>query len=229
MASSRKFSGRHYNLCISFTTTSRVCRSYTIPCRCLQIPNSSYRYIENLLSLKSSPFPTHLFPELEVFCIATIKSFSRSSLVSNKEKLGTGALKRPLETQYQDEMYRASYELLGKQIYLSSEWTPAGLDGRVDFQVTSMKWAIECLREGDRLKEHLDKFEKEDGHYYHWIKNGHIEKYILVDFRTTEPPRLKCMYSLPQVFWENFPNFYRLCAVPHICCVWQALPQVYNL
>ncbi len=83
-----------------------------------------------------------------------------------------------------------------------------------------MKWAIECLREGDRLKEHLDRFKKEDGHYYHWIRDGHIEKYILVDFRTSEPPRLKCMYSLPQVFFGNFPNVYdRLCAVPYICCV----------
>lgn len=216
MASSRKFPGRHYNLCISFTITSRVCRSYIIPCVCLQIPNKSYRYIESLLSLKSPTFPTNLFPELQGFCIETIKLFSRSSLVSNKEKLGTGALKRPLEAQYQDEIYRASYELLGKQIHLSSEWSPAGLDCRVDFQVTSMKWAIECLREGDRLRERLDRFEKENGHYYHWIKNGHIEQYIVIDFRTSEPPRLNCMYSLPQVFWENFPNVYRLCAVPHI-------------
>ena len=28
-----------------------------------------------------------------------------------------------------------------------------------------------------------------------------MNEYILVDFRTSEPPKLNCMYSLPQVFW----------------------------
>lgn len=79
-----------------------------------------------------------------------IRSFSRASLVSNEEMLGTCTLQRASEAQYQDEVYRASYEILGRQIY-HSEWSPAGLDGRVDFQVVSMKWSIECLRAGDRL------------------------------------------------------------------------------
>ena len=103
-------------------------------------------------------------------------------------------------------MYGTSYEVLGKQIYLSSERSPAGLNGRIDFQVMSMKWSIECLREGDRLQEHVGRFEEGD-RYFNWITKGHINEYILVDFRTSEPPKLDCMYSPTSPLNNIFLNF----------------------
>lgn len=128
-------------------------------------------------------------------------------LLSNNKLLGSGALQRPLEAKYQDEVYRASYELLGRQIYLTSEWSPAGLNGRVDFQVPSMKWWIECLQEGDRLREHVARFEN-GGRYFNWVAKGYIKENILIDFRTSEPPRLNCKFSrIIKSFWGIFLTF----------------------
>lgn len=85
------------------------------------------------------------------------------------------------------------------------------------FKVPSMKWSIECLREGDRLQEHVARFER-GGRYFDWITKGYINEYILVDFRTSEPPKLDCMYS-PTILFGKFTKIYRPCAVPHICCI----------
>lgn len=69
-------------------------------------------------------------------------------------------------------------------MYLSSEWSPAGLNGRADFQVASMKWSIECLREGDRLQEQVARFEL--GGRFEWITKGYINEYDLVHFRISD-------------------------------------------
>lgn len=103
-------------------------------------------------------------------------------------------MQKPLEAQYQDEIYRAAYERAGQQIYLSSEWSPVGLNGRVDFRVKSMNWAIECVREGNRLQEHIARFQK-GGRYHRWIQDGSTTEYIIIDFRTSMPPKIDCKLS----------------------------------
>jgi len=60
----------------------------------------------------------------------------------------------------------------------------------VDFQVKSVKWAIECVREGDKLEEHIAKFEA-GGRYYKWIISGEIQEYILLDFRKSKPKKAR--------------------------------------
>lgn len=128
-----------------------------------------------------------------------IRAFSSSSLASDGRGLGTGAMQKPLEPQYQDEFYRAAYEILGQQIYLSSEWSPVGLNGPVDFRMKSMNWAIECVREGDRLQQHVKRFQ-EGGKYHRWIQDGSITEYIIIDFRTSMPPKINCKFSKKPVF-----------------------------
>src|SRR5438876_11845424 len=81
----------------------------------------------------------------------------------------------------QDEFYRACYVLLGN-IYLSSEWSGKEKSSRVDFLVKSQRWAIECVGDGNKLEEHISRFEV-GGRYRRWIDSGEIQEYILLDFR----------------------------------------------
>jgi len=94
-----------------------------------------------------------------------------------------------VEAQYQDEFYRACYSLLGN-IYLSSEWSGKEKSGRVDFLLKSQRWAIECVRDGNRLEEHISRF-KVGGKYHRWIDSGEIQEYILLDFRQSLPWKIK--------------------------------------
>jgi hypothetical protein len=96
-----------------------------------------------------------------------------------------------MEAQYQDEFYRACYVLLGN-IHLSSEWSGEEKSGRVDFLVKSQKWAIECVRDGDKLEEHISRFQG-GGRYRRWIDSGGIEEYILLDFRKSQPRKIRGM------------------------------------
>jgi hypothetical protein len=58
----------------------------------------------------------------------------------------------------------------------------------MNFLVKSQKWAIKCIRDGNRLEEHISKFEQ-GGRYHKWIASGEIQEYILLDFRKS--PRQK--------------------------------------
>lgn len=78
------------------------------------------------------------------------------------------------------------HELLGFTVYVSSEWS--GSDkGRVDFFIESTGWAIELTRDGDRMKNHLDRFEP-NGKYHEWYEDGRIKDWIVLDFRKTATP-----------------------------------------
>jgi hypothetical protein len=57
----------------------------------------------------------------------------------------------------------------------------------VDFQIKSVGWAIECLRDGNGLNEHIKRFQPPDGKYYRWVKSGEVQDYILLDFRQSMP------------------------------------------
>ena len=129
-----------------------------------------------------------------------IRNFKSTGLRSGGQGLGPGAQPRPLEAQYQDEFYRACYTLLDT-IYLSSEWAGKETGGRVDFQVKSLGWAVECVREGHDLKEHIARF-LPGGGYYKWVKSGEIKQHILLDFRTSMPIKTRGM-TLPLPLLPN--------------------------
>lgn len=150
------------------------------------------RYTEYLLSTSAPPFPLHRFPSVKDLCFAVIREFKPAGLRSDGQGLSAGAQPRQVEAQYQDEFYRACYALLDNNLYLSSEWTGRATGGRVDFHVRSVWWAIECLREGDRLEEHIARFQV-GGRYYKWIQSGEIQDYILLDFRKSRPRKSRGM------------------------------------
>ena len=117
-----------------------------------------------------------------------MREFSRVSLSSVERGIGPGAINRPLEAQYQDEFYRACYSELG--VYLTSEWSGSSLVGRVDFHIKDVKWVIECVRDGDKIDEHIERFQQ-GGRYFKWITSGEIKDYIILDFRTSKPRKAR--------------------------------------
>src|SRR5205814_9758251 len=116
-------------------------------------------------------------------------------------RLGAGAIERAVEAKYQDEFYLSCDAVLGS-IHLSSEWTGNGRgkpSGRVDFLLTSTGWAIECVRDGDRLEEHIARFQL-GGKYYQWITSGQIKDYVIVDFRRSKPRKVRGIDMSFQLF-----------------------------
>lgn len=106
-------------------------------------------YAESLLQSDLVEFPIIKHPTLRHLTLATLRNFSRTSLLSAGQGLTTGATKVPLESQFQDEIYRAVYYTLGQKIFLTSEWGAQSKDGRVDFLLKKVKWGIECSQEGN--------------------------------------------------------------------------------
>ena len=125
--------------------------------------------------------------------MSAVRRFSPIALNNGEVTLASGAVPRPLEAVYQDELYRACFLLL-RNIYISSEWSGKGKNGRVDFLVRQKNWAIECVRDGSRLNEHISRFQ-EGGRYYQWIESGEITEYIILDFRTGMPKIPLGMYD----------------------------------
>lgn len=150
-----------------------------------------HRYAEILLRTDVPKFPLDQYPTVRDLSFAAIRQFSMHSLRSSGERLGPAAESRPLEAQYQDEFYRACYVALGRTVYLTPEWTGKASSGRVDFQIKSVGWAIECVRDGDGLNEHIARFQP-NGKYHSWIFCGQVKKgYILLDFRKTMPTQAR--------------------------------------
>jgi hypothetical protein len=79
---------------------------------------------------------------------------------------------------------------LGCTLHLTPEWKGLSSNGEVGFHIRSVKWAFECVREGDRLKERISRFQP-GGRYYPMIASGEIRDYILLDFRTSMPKKAR--------------------------------------
>ena len=66
--------------------------------------------------------------------------------------------------------------------------------GRIDFRIKDMKWVIGCVREGNRIDEHVGRFQP-GGRYYKWITSGEVKDYIILDFRTSKPQKVRGMVT----------------------------------
>ncbi|KAK7684433.1 hypothetical protein QCA50_012380 [Cerrena zonata] len=141
------------------------------------------------MSLYLDPQPLHpKFAAMSLldFVQLVICHFS-SPILANPERHSTSS--QPVsvpEGQWQNEFYRAAYALTdGCGIWLSPEFGTdprPGQPGRIDFYISDKKWGIEILRDGDRVTEHLERFQNPRA-YHQWIVNGLIEHYIVLDFR----------------------------------------------
>ncbi|KAJ8596641.1 hypothetical protein M405DRAFT_928653 [Rhizopogon salebrosus TDB-379] len=133
------------------------------------------------------------------FCIEVIRQFSSNNLVSQRKVGPTGA-PRPPEAQYQDEFYRCTHLISQGATTIFSEYALG--EGRVDFYIPQKRWAVELLRDGQKLVEHCGRF-LTSGRYG---QSHDIDDYIVLDCRTTTPqrshPNCKNLYHV--VFTRGF-------------------------
>ncbi|KAF7181039.1 hypothetical protein CNMCM7691_000168 [Aspergillus felis] len=115
------------------------------------------------------------------------KVLEEGNVLSQGKTLSSGAQPKPIEAQYQDEFYRCFNKIAGRGVPVCTEWSRT-TDGRVDFWVPGQKWAVEIVREQDRINEHIRRFHK-DGQYYRWREDGMIQDWIIVNCTTSPPTR----------------------------------------
>lgn len=137
------------------------------------------------------------FTTLDELCQDILGKFSAMRLryAAQGKKISTGATLRPLEAQYQDEFYTGFNKVAGRGVPICSEWSRTST-GRVDFWIPEKKWAIELLRDHDRVDEHIARF-KEGGKYFSWLKDNMIDDWIIINCTTSPPTR---EYSEPRLW-----------------------------
>jgi len=88
----------------------------------------------------------------------------------------------PLEGAIQHMFWKAASECIPSSYRLAAEVSKTyggATDGRLDFWVNSkLQWAIELVREGDRQREHLERFGV-DGKYF----SLQPKEWVVIDFR----------------------------------------------
>ncbi|OZJ01693.1 hypothetical protein BZG36_05369 [Bifiguratus adelaidae] len=109
-----------------------------------------------------------------------VNTFQGMDAKSLKESLGKGKHNRLLESTWQIEFLKSATLLLDEDTHLSVNVGAAfGSQGLLDFWVGGVKrWAIELLRDGDRLKEHEQRW---DGLYKRITENA--TDWVVVDIR----------------------------------------------
>jgi len=152
------------------------------------------RYAKILLSSTLPEFPRHRFSSVRQLCFEAISKFSPTLLSPTQPSLRAGAVVPLIEAEYTHELSRACYYMLGQNLFLTPEWRGSSSNGQVDFYIKSVKWAIECVREGDRLEQHIARFQP-GGLYHPWIATEEILDYILLDFRTSKPSKKRGMFA----------------------------------
>src|SRR4051812_36472468 len=88
-----------------------------------------------------------------------------TAMCNESKKILRGTLEhgsdgRILEQTWQKEFYRIGTQVLGKDHFLSCDASSAfGCDGKLDFYVDKLDWAIELLRDGEDMAEHKERFD----------------------------------------------------------------------
>ncbi|KAE8391262.1 hypothetical protein BDV23DRAFT_182776 [Aspergillus alliaceus] len=143
------------------------------------------KFVEHYWTSSTMDFPLERYPNITALAQAVLARFSPRNISSGIRRFGDAATIRPWEVAYQDEFYRAAHEVLGYAMNVTSEWSSGG-QGCIDFRFAQVGWGIELLREGDRLKEHCERFAS-TGTYARWIADGSIKDWLIIDCRTTRP------------------------------------------
>mmetsp|Transcript_34380 Transcript_34380/g.76356 ORF Transcript_34380/g.76356 Transcript_34380/m.76356 type:complete len:586 (-) Transcript_34380:879-2636(-) len=106
----------------------------------------------------------------------------RMSSKALHDGVGVGTDGRLLERSWQMEFYRAVCSLLPEDDGCSPDVCKYfGSSGYIDFYLTKSRWAIELLRDGSGVEEHLDRFQT--GRYHGMVERGNIVDYKVVDLR----------------------------------------------
>ncbi|CAG8628921.1 16400_t:CDS:2 [Funneliformis caledonium] len=124
--------------------------------------------------------PTDLYHFIVKIFTAMCNKLSREIL---RKTLGFGSDGRILEQTWQKEFYRIGTQVLGKDHFLSCDaGSVFGCDGKIDYYVDKLDWAIELLRDGDDMAEHEERFEPLSGEYKEIVK--YAESIAIIDIRS---------------------------------------------
>lgn len=135
----------------------------------------------------SKPFPFDEYSEISLLCLRILRRFSKDMLCKarNGQRYSSSGGTRPPESCFQDEFYRCFWKETGSNIGISSEWCDSG-QGRIDFLISEPGWGFELLRDGDRLREHCERFSP-GGRYHPWIQRGALKDWLILDCRHSVP------------------------------------------
>ncbi|PYH43412.1 uncharacterized protein BP01DRAFT_424946 [Aspergillus saccharolyticus JOP 1030-1] len=141
--------------------------------------------------------------QLRALFRAVLENLSRISLrhAVESKKLSTAAKPRLMEAQYQDKFYRAFYGVADMGVPLCSEWSRSG-GGRVDFYIPQKQWAIELLRDEDRITDHVTRSHWGEK-YFPWSKEKRVVDWIIINCTSSPPTR---EYSEPDLWTAVFTN-----------------------
>ncbi|KAE8399221.1 hypothetical protein BDV37DRAFT_261238 [Aspergillus pseudonomiae] len=148
------------------------------------------KWVEWILGKKRIPLNPR-YAHLRDLCVDILKEFSAATLrhTADGKVLTSGAQYKPFEAAYQDECYRCFGVIAGKGVPICSEWSRTK-SGRVDFWISEKKWAVELLREEDRVQDHISRFYK-GGQYYSWTTDGMIQDWVIINCATSPPTGCK--------------------------------------
>ncbi|CAG8557123.1 11773_t:CDS:2 [Acaulospora colombiana] len=127
-------------------------------------------YLQNRFgSVTRSKSPPNSFKDF------IISVFAKMSSKVLQKSLGVGNDCRLLERVWQMEFYRASMQVLPVDIYAFVDVGEIfGSVGYLDFYINDQRnWAIELLRDGDKLQEHQQRFRK-DGLFLNIQRSGQL-------------------------------------------------------
>uniref|UniRef100_U9TXP5 Crinkler effector protein N-terminal domain-containing protein n=1 Tax=Rhizophagus irregularis (strain DAOM 181602 / DAOM 197198 / MUCL 43194) TaxID=747089 RepID=U9TXP5_RHIID len=118
-----------------------------------------------------------------------------------RNTLGFGSDGRLLEQTWQKEFYRIGTQVLGRDHFLSCEvGSVFGCEGKIDFYVDKLEWAIELLRDGEDMKEHKARFEP-SGEYEEIVK--YAKSIAIIDIRSIG--RLDTRIEAKKSVWVKKP------------------------
>ncbi|OJJ94765.1 hypothetical protein ASPACDRAFT_64920 [Aspergillus aculeatus ATCC 16872] len=147
-------------------------------------PSQIHRwYCQCLFSRVNSEKELNYSSPLEM-AIDAIRKFDPCQLSSRLRTLEGDPI--PIEDQYQKEFYRCLFPLLLEyQIKMAPEYLiKTGVrSGRIDFLIEQKRWGLELLRNGDRVKQHMQRFKKDEyrGHLYHVVFSGDFRIVRIID------------------------------------------------
>ncbi|RIA80313.1 hypothetical protein C1645_810492 [Glomus cerebriforme] len=123
--------------------------------------------------------PTDLHHFIEKIFTAMCNEINGNIL---RNMLGFGSDGKFLEQTWQKEFYRIGTQILGRNHFLSCEiGSVFGYEGKVDFYVDKLDWAIELLKDGENMEEHKVSFEPLRGEYKEIVK--YAKKIAIIDIR----------------------------------------------
>jgi hypothetical protein len=110
-----------------------------------------------------------------------------------------------------------------------------GSQGRVDFYIPDVGWAVELMRDGEHMDEHIARF-LPNGRYYGALVARRVTACILLDFRQSIPRAARRELQFPAIFamftvfviLVSRKKIYKRSTPLLLCCLDPTLPlQVY--